>query len=363
MVSGRWDLFRRLPRVVGRKPRRCRVFETLFRKRFFIVHLTLSALVAVLLARTLTNIVGRIVVEKVSAMVTPPPPKPVIPRNTGTSRDFIAVANANIFESKREIVIDEPAGEQPASTDLSDWWDAPKSALRLRLVGTVAFSDPAYSIASIVEEGKTGVPAEVHSIHECIAFNLAGMDPEDQKLVGKPAPCNKIGDVAVLKRIEPERVFILNASENRIEYLALNEPPAPAGETPSLAKVEKTEEKGDGKDIGEGIVKNGENSYGVPRAAVEGALNNLSELATQARIVPAFEGGKAVGFKLFSIKPGSLYSKIGLQNGDVINRINGYEMSSPEKGLEVYSKLKDSSNITVDIKRRGKPQTLDYSIQ
>jgi histidinol-phosphate aminotransferase len=34
-------------------------------------------------------------------------------------------------------------------------------------------------------------------------------------------------------------------------------------------------------------------------------------------------GGKPVGFKLFSIKPGSLYSKIGLQNGDVINRIRG----------------------------------------
>jgi hypothetical protein len=38
-------------------------------------------------------------------------------------------------------------------------------------------------------------------------------------------------------------------------------------------------------------------------------------------------------------------------------------MSSPEKGLEVYQKLKDSSNITVDIKRRGKAMTLDYTIQ
>ena len=74
-------------------------------------------------------------------------------------------------------------------------------------------------------------------------------------------------------------------------------------------------------------------------------------------------GGKPVGFKLFSIKPGSLYSKIGLQNGDVINRINGFEMSSHEKGLEVYQKLKDSSSVTVDIKRRGKPMSLDYAIQ
>jgi general secretion pathway protein C len=233
----------------------------------------------------------------------------------------------------------------------------------LRLVGTMAFSEPQFSLASIVDEGKGGAAAEVTSINECVFADTSEMSAEDQKLVGKPAPCNKVGDVAVVRRIEPEKVFITNLAEGRIEYLALNEPPGNGETPPIVAKLETPVEKGDGKDIGEGIVKTGENTYGVPRSAVDGALNNLSELATQARVVPAFEGGKAVGFKLFSIKPGSLYSKIGLQNGDVINRINGYEMSSPEKGLEVYSKLKDSSNITVDVKRRGKPMTLDYAIQ
>lgn len=339
------------------------MLETLFRKRFFVVHLALSALLAILLARTVTSIVFRIAAEQLQSMTAAAAPKPVTSRPVGAIRDFTAAANANIFEGKREIVIPEEPGEFKPPVDDGDWQNAPKSSLRLRLVGTVAFSDPAYSIASIVDEGKGGVPAEVHSIHECVYVDTAGMDPEDQKLIGKPAPCNKVGDVAVLKRIEPEKVFILNTGEGRIEYLALNEPPGDGSPPPvPVAKVEK-EEKGDGKDIGEGIVKTGDNTYGVPRTAVEGALNNLSELATQARIVPAFESGKPVGFKLFSIKPGSLYSKIGLQNGDVINRINGYEMSSPEKGLEVYQKLKDSSNITVDIKRRGKAQTLDYTIQ
>jgi general secretion pathway protein C len=78
--------------------------------------------------------------------------------------------------------------------------------------------------------------------------------------------------------------------------------------------------------------------------------------------VPSFKDGKANGFKLFSIRPGSLYSKIGIQNGDVVQRINGYEMSSPDKALEIYTKLKDSKQVTVDLLRRGKPQTVDYSI-
>ena len=58
----------------------------------------------------------------------------------------------------------------------------------------------------------------------------------------------------------------------------------------------------------------------------------------------------------------SLYSKIGLQNGDVVTRINGYEMSSPERGLEIYTKLKDAKQVNVDVKRRGKPMTLVYAI-
>ena len=50
--------------------------------------------------------------------------------------------------------------------------------------------------------------------------------------------------------------------------------------------------------------------------------------------------GKAAGFRLFSVRPDGPFAKIGLQNSDVISAINGLEMTSPEKALEVYTKLK-----------------------
>jgi general secretion pathway protein C len=344
------------------------VLETLFRKRFFLVHLALSALLAFLLARTVTALVSRVVIAKVLASTGAADARPSTPRPTGRiaalARDFVAAANANIFEGKRDVVLDDGSAAKETPVDNGDWWNAPKSSLRLRLVGTTAFSEARYSLASIVDESQGAAGAGLYSINECAVVDTSRLSPDDVKLMDKPPPCNKIGDAATVRRIEPEKVYILNIADSRIEYLALNEPPGAGGDMPAMAmKTEKPEEKGDGKDIGDGITKTGENAYGVPRSAVDGALNNLSELATQARIVPAFEGGKPVGFKLFSIKPGSLYSKIGLQNGDVISRINGFEMSSPEKGLEVYQKLKDASNITVDVKRRGKPMTLDYAIQ
>lgn len=339
------------------------MLETLFRKRFFVVQLVLTAILAVVLARTVTSIAARILVDKLASASAASATKPKPTRSTATSRDFTALVNANIFEGKREIVLPAAAGSTgPSPNDQSvEWWNAPKSALRLRLVGTMAFSDNSLSLATIVDESQSGAAGQLQAIADCVEIDTSEMGPEEARLVGKPAPCNRIGDVAILKRIEPERVYIWNTSESHIEYLALNEPPAPAGAPTRVARSDAPAEKPDDGDSG--IVKTGENTYGVARSTVDNALNDLSSLATQARVVPAFEGGKPVGFKLFSIKPGSLYSKIGLQNGDVINRINGYELNSPEKGLEVYGKLKDSSNVTVEVKRRGKPMTLDYTIQ
>jgi general secretion pathway protein C len=83
----------------------------------------------------------------------------------------------------------------------------------------------------------------------------------------------------------------------------------------------------------------------------------------QARIVPSFKNGEANGFKLFAIRPGSLYSKIGIQNGDIIHKINGFSMNSPDKALEVYQKLKSARSIDVELTRRGRNQKMTYNIQ
>lgn len=112
----------------------------------------------------------------------------------------------------------------------------------------------------------------------------------------------------------------------------------------------------------EGVSRVTETEYNIEKKEIDRVLGNLSSVATQARIVPSFKNGKPNGFKLFSIKPGSIYSKIGLKNGDVIQKVNGYEMNSPDKALEIYQKLKDASSVTVDLQRRGRAMTMNYAI-
>jgi general secretion pathway protein C len=112
----------------------------------------------------------------------------------------------------------------------------------------------------------------------------------------------------------------------------------------------------------EGIRKVSDSQYEIQRSVIDGTLSNLNAVATQARIVPSFKNGVANGFKLFSIQPGSLYSSIGIENGDVIQRINGYEINSPDKALEVYQKLRSSSHITIELERNGRPLRKEYNV-
>jgi type II secretory pathway component PulC len=38
-------------------------------------------------------------------------------------------------------------------------------------------------------------------------------------------------------------------------------------------------------------------------------------------------------------------------------------MTSPDKALEIYAKLKDAQTIQVDLKRRGRDMNMNYSVK
>ena len=76
-------------------------------------------------------------------------------------------------------------------------------------------------------------------------------------------------------------------------------------------------------------------------------------LAKGARVVPSVKNGKPDGFKMYAIKPDSVFSKLGFSNGDTMHAVNGFEMTSADKALEMYTKLKEANSLQVDVSRRG----------
>ncbi|MBI2378674.1 MAG: hypothetical protein HYV07_32065 [Deltaproteobacteria bacterium] len=56
-----------------------------------------------------------------------------------------------------------------------------------------------------------------------------------------------------------------------------------------------------------------------------------------------------------------MYERLGIRNGDVVREINGFEMTSPDRALDVYSRLKEAESIVVDLTdSNGRERTMEY---
>jgi general secretion pathway protein C len=117
------------------------------------------------------------------------------------------------------------------------------------------------------------------------------------------------------------------------------------------------------EELNQNVTAVSETKYNVQRTFVDKILQNQAEIMRSARIVPHEENGQVVGVKLYGIRRNSLLGKLGLQNGDLLRTINGYDMASPDSALEAYARLRSATNLSVSVTRRGRPMALDYNIQ
>jgi hypothetical protein len=101
----------------------------------------------------------------------------------------------------------------------------------------------------------------------------------------------------------------------------------------------------------------------MPRSLFDKILGDMNQLAAGARIVPSIRDGRADGFKLYAIRPNSLFARLGITNGDTIHTINGQDITTPDKALEVYTKLRNADRLSVTLTRRGQPLTMEYVLK
>jgi len=114
---------------------------------------------------------------------------------------------------------------------------------------------------------------------------------------------------------------------------------------------------------GSGIRKVGDGKFMVDQREIASSTENLNQVLTQARALPYIEAGKTVGFRISEIVPGSIYEKIGLVNGDVVQRVNSQDVDDPGKFFQMYQGLKDEKSISIDLLRNGQRQSLNYDVR
>jgi len=107
----------------------------------------------------------------------------------------------------------------------------------------------------------------------------------------------------------------------------------------------------------------GTGEWVINRRAVMSALEDMSQVLTDARIVPHMADGKVEGFIVTEIKPRGIFGALGLKNGDVLISVNNYDMVSPEKAIQVLSGLKGANEIDLDLIRGGTRRSFHYQVR
>lgn len=101
----------------------------------------------------------------------------------------------------------------------------------------------------------------------------------------------------------------------------------------------------------------------VNRSDIEGSLRDMGTMLSQAQIRPYFTAGRPDGFMISSIRGGSLYQKIGLADGDIVQAVNNRRLTSGDDMVELYNLFKSSPGMTLKVLRQGREQNFNYTFR
>jgi len=176
-------------------------------------------------------------------------------------------------------------------------------------------------------------------------------------------------DERTVLRIERMRVVMQPNAGSLCDLLLFDPGSTGIATRPVVAAVEPTPTDAptgitgiDGADLDANITAISDTSWSVTRTLVDRLLGNQAALMSAARMIPHEEDGRVVGMKVYGIRRASLLGRLGIQNGDMLRTINGYDLSEPNSALEAYTNLRTADHLTLSVVRRGAATTLDYSI-
>jgi len=117
------------------------------------------------------------------------------------------------------------------------------------------------------------------------------------------------------------------------------------------------------EEIAEGLEKVNDTNYNLSRTMLNKVLDNAGKLIGIAAVSPKIENGQSIGLEIQGIRPGTLLTKLGLKNGDILESVNGAPLSSPDAALGAYGTLRTADKFTLSVRRGGQPMMLNYNLQ
>ena len=253
-------------------------------------------------------------------------------------QDINAIKSKNLFNAK--ISKNEPkvAVEKPKIIDSPEVCTkaTKKSSLPYKLINTTVLQDSVKSIASV----------QVRSSKELENLRVG----------------DKITSNAEIGFIDRMKVIFKNLKTGECEYIASTDPKVKDAKqrfnVVSPDKGKKLMKQNKNTDI-----KNEGNSYRIKKSVRDSMLANISEILTQARAIQIKNPDGSYSFKMTEIVPGSVYSQLGIQDGDIITQINGKKITNLNEVMSLFGKIKDIDQFQLNFKRGGIESVKDYEFE
>jgi general secretion pathway protein C len=163
----------------------------------------------------------------------------------------------------------------------------------------------------------------------------------------------RVGDTvqaAVVKSILRGKIVL--GVGNRDEILIMEEPDSGGPDEQRQSVTEQSQS-----------VQALERTITLRRSDIEESLENINDLLSQATIRPHFVDDQPDGMAITGIRAGSIFRRMGLRNGDIIQGVNENLISSPDDLIALYNDLRSESALSLQIERRGRDTTLNYSFR
>jgi len=319
--------------------------DKLLRRHFWAVILALVAIAAFLGAQGMTQIVGASLAVTEKELAAAPlmgrlAPPPSASSQHSTNAEPILARNPfdSVTGPLNAVAVSLPDQAPSSAPDLSDPMSAPDCD-GVRILVIAASADPDWSFAAFETQAEQGRSF----------LRRRGGDVGGKKVafIGWDRVWMSTGN-----QLCQSRMFKPPALASAAAAASVPPPAATAGGASAISS-----------EIKNGIQKLSDTEFKIDRGVVDKILENQAELMRQARIVPEQENGKVVGIRLFGVRPDTLLGTLGMENGDRLEKINGFDMTSPESALEAYARLRTADHLTVSLNRHGQPTNVDYNIK
>ena len=212
--------------------------------------------------------------------------------------------------------------------------DAPKTSLKLKLVGLMYSTDKNQARA-IIETPEDG------------ARSFATRE--------------RVADNAEIYSIEPDRVILMHAGLQEALMLDPEQKPS-SNQTDTGNQPLNDPNKNRASTESPNMNQITTESQAVSREQLANAPKNMTELMRDFSATPVMEKGELLGFRLKAVRNPEIIKGWGIDPNDVITAVNGISLNSPGTVMVLYDKLKKQREFEITLNNGGNSRTITVDL-